>query len=291
LILGGGSNILFSKNFRGLIIKISIPGIKILEENNSSVLIESGAGVIWNDLIQFCIKKNLGGIENLSLIPGTVGAAPMQNIGAYGTEIRETFHSLSGVYIDDGSSESFNNSECDFGYRNSIFKNKLKNKFIITYVRLKVNKHPVLNLSYGSVKSELEKLSLEEYSIKDVSKIISKIRLSKLPDPAKIGNAGSFFKNPEIPSKQFELLKISFPDIVGYRLNDEKIKVAAGWLIEKCGWKGKRRGNTGVHEKQALVIVNYGNATGKEIVELANDIKDSVKDKFGIELEEEVNIV
>lgn len=291
LILGGGSNILFTRDFDGLVIKISIPGIKLIEEDESSVLIEAGAGVLWNDLVQFCIKRNYGGIENLSLIPGTVGAAPMQNIGAYGQEIRETFHSLRGIFINDGSYAEFNNEECDFGYRSSIFKKKLKDKFIITSVILKLNKKPILNLDYGSIKSELAKIDLKEITISDVSRVVSNIRLSKLPDPAELGNAGSFFKNPEITSEKFDQLKNKFDDITGYKLNNGKIKVAAGWLIEKSGWKGKKIGNTGSHEKQALVLINYGSASGKEILELAEKIKASVNEKFGILLEEEVNII
>lgn len=291
LILGGGSNILFTRDFDGLVIKISIPGIKLIEEDESSVLIEAGAGVLWNDLVQFCIKRNYGGIENLSLIPGTVGAAPMQNIGAYGQEIRETFHSLRGIFINDGSYSEFNNEECDFGYRSSIFKKKLKDKFIITSVKLKLNKKPILNLDYGSIKSELAKIDLKEITISDVSRVVSNIRLSKLPDPAELGNAGSFFKNPEISSEKFDQLKNKFDDITGYKLNNGKIKVAAGWLIEKSGWKGKKIGNTGSHEKQALVLINYGSASGNEILELAEKIKASVNEKFGILLEEEVNII
>jgi len=291
LILGGGSNILFTKDFPGTVIKISIPGIKISKEDEHNVILEAGAGEVWHELVLYCLDKNFGGIENLSLIPGTVGAAPIQNIGAYGQELKDVLESASGLFIEDGSRQTFNNNECRFSYRDSIFKNELKGKFIITTVVLRLCKKPVLNLQYGAVKNELEKLNLKEISIKNVSDVICMIRKSKLPDPEEIGNAGSFFKNPEIPELQFENLKKDYPDMIGYKLGNGNVKAAAGWLIEKCGWKGKRIGNTGAHAKQSLVLVNYGNATGKEILDLAIKIKESVNKKFNIELKEEVNII
>jgi len=291
LILGGGSNILLTSDFDGLVLKISFPEIQIISEDEKHVMVEAGAGVIWHELILFCIERNLGGIENLSLIPGTVGAAPMQNIGAYGQELKGVFHSLNGIFIDTLEQKNFFNADCDFGYRNSIFKKELKDKFIITSVTLKLNKQPVLNLEYGTVKSEIEKLALDKITIRDVSKVICDIRKSKLPDPAEIGNAGSFFKNPEIEEEKFIKLKKEFEDIVGFKLGNGKVKVPAGWLIEKCGWKGKKVGNTGVHARQALVLVNYGKASGKEILRLAGEIKESVFQKFRIELKEEVNII
>ena len=291
LILGGGSNILLTKDFDGLVLKISIPGIEIIDENDETVLIKSGAGEIWHKLVLFCVKRNYGGIENLSLIPGTVGAAPMQNIGAYGQEIKDVFENLNGVYVNDGKSATFNKEGCEFAYRNSIFKNELKDEFIITYVTLRLSKHPVVNTSYGNVKSELDELGRDQIGIKDVSDVIIKIRQSKLPDPAEIGNAGSFFKNPEISEEKFNQLKEKFDKIVGFKLENGKIKVPAGWLIESCGWKGKRVGNTGSHAKQSLVLVNYGAASGKEILDLAKKIKESVFDKFDIKLNEEVNII
>ena len=289
LILGGGSNILFTDDFHGMVMKLSIPGISIVEEDKSTVLVEAGAGVNWHNLVQFCVDRNFGGIENLSLIPGTVGAAPIQNIGAYGQELKDVFDSLTGFYLEDGTTRTFSKHECNYGYRVSIFKRELKGKFIITNVRLRLNKDPVFNLSYGTVKNEVDKLNLKEITVKDISKVICDIRKSKLPDPALIGNAGSFFKNPEVSFEKFSELQKDFPDVSGYR-QENSVKLAAGWLIEKCGWKGKRIGNTGSHSKQALVLVNYGGANGNEIHQLSQDIKNSVFEKFGILLSEEVNI-
>lgn len=290
-ILGGGSNILFTQNFPGLVIKISIPGIEIIKDDKDSVLIKAGAGVVWHNLVMFCVERNLGGIENLSLIPGTVGAAPIQNIGAYGQEIKNVFESLEGFFSENTEKKIFYKDECEFGYRDSIFKHRLKNKFIITNVILALSKKPELNLDYGTVREEIEKLNLARVTIKNVSEVICSIRKRKLPDPAQIGNAGSFFKNPEIMGERFDDLQKKFPGMTGYKLENGKVKVAAGWLIEQCGWKGKRVGNTGSHAKQALVLVNYGEAKGSEILSLAKDIKESVNDKFGIILEEEINIV
>jgi UDP-N-acetylmuramate dehydrogenase len=290
LVLGGGSNILFTQDYKGIIIKNSIPGIKIIFEDEKHCLVKAGAGVVWNDLVLFAVEKNLGGIENLVSIPGTVGAAPVQNIGAYGEELQNVFHSLKGIYIDNCKEALFEKEECKFGYRDSIFKNELKGKFIITYVILELYKNPQPVFNYGTVKNELEKLKKENYSIKDISDIIAHIRNEKLPDPTSIGNAGSFFKNPEIDKDQFLELKKEHPEIPGFTTPHDKVKIPAGWLIEKCGWKGKRLNNVGVHEKQALVLVNYGNATGSDILSLACEIKISVIKTFGIELTEEVNI-
>jgi len=288
-ILGGGSNILLTKDIEGLTIKISIPGIKIIDENDESVIIEAGGGVVWQNLVEYCINKNFGGIENLSLIPGTVGAAPIQNIGAYGQEIKDVLYNLRGIFIADGEEKIFTNNECEFGYRNSIFKKDLKNKFIVTAVKLKLNKNPEINLNYGNLRDEIEKLNLNNITIRDVSNVVCSIRKSKLPDPSKIGNAGSFFKNPEVSSDFFSKLKQDFPDLVGYETSNG-YKLAAGWLVDKCGWKGKRIGNTGIHEKQALVLVNFGNASGTEVFNLSKEVKNSVKEKFGVDLEYEVNI-
>ena len=290
-ILGGGSNILFTRDFDGLIIKLSSNEIQIVKEDDAYVFVKASAGVNWHDLVLFCIERNFGGIENLSLIPGKVGAAPIQNIGAYGQELKDSFHSLNGIYIDDLEEKTFYKDECSFAYRNSIFKKELKNKFVITDFTLKLNKHPVVNISYGTVAEELKKKDLDKITIKDVSEVICEIRKSKLPDPAKIGNAGSFFKNPEITKQKFMDLKTKFPGIIGYNTVGDMFKIPAGWLIENSGLKGKREGNTGTHPKQALVIVNYGNATGKEILEFKDFIKKTILEKFGIELEEEVNIV
>ena len=290
LVLGSGSNILFTRDYNGIVIKNSIPGIKIIFEDEKHCLVKAGAGVVWNDLVLFAVEKNLGGIENLISIPGTVGAAPVQNIGAYGEELQNTFQSLKGIFLDTGKESVFDREDCRFGYRESIFKKELREKLIITYVILELNKNPQPVFNYGNVKNELDKLKKENYSIKDISDIIAHIRNEKLPDPSTIGNAGSFFKNPEIDKEQFLELKKEHPDIPGFTTPHDKVKIPAGWLIEKCGWKGKRLNNVGVHEKQALVLVNYGNATGSDILSLACEIKISVIKTFGLELTEEVNI-
>ena len=291
LILGGGSNILFTKDFDGLVIKNSISGIEILDEDNKTVIVEAGAGVIWDELVKYCVDNNFGGIENLSYIPGTVGAAPIQNLGAYGQELEETFYELNGIYIDSCKTKKFNKSECSFSYRNSIFKNELKNKFIITSVRLKLNKNHNVNLSYNPVKEEVEKRNIKHPTIKNVRDIVIDIRKSKLPDPVEIGNAGSFFKNPVITKERFKVFKEEFPDLNHFLVDDDNVKIPAAWLIEKCGWKGKRIGETGTHKMQPLVIVNYGNASGKEIYKISTMIKNVVKTTFDITLENEVNII
>jgi UDP-N-acetylmuramate dehydrogenase len=290
LILGGGSNILFTRHFDGLIIKNNLRGIDIISEDEEFVFIKAAGGESWHQLVLYCVKRNLGGIENLSLIPGSVGAAPIQNIGAYGVELKDTFEYLEALNFETGNIETFTIQDCKFGYRNSIFKNKLKGKFFITSVFLKLNKHPVLNTSYGAIQQTLDKMNIKELTVKAVSDAVIHIRKSKLPNPNEIGNAGSFFKNPEIEKSDFENLKQSFPEMPGYPSN-EKIKIPAGWLIEQCGWKGKRIGNTGAHKDQALVLVNYGNATGKEIIDLAEEIQKSVKVKFNITIDPEVNII
>ena len=291
LIIGGGSNILFTKDFDGLVINQISNKIRVVSEDEKYAFVSAEAGVIWHELVLFCINKNLGGIENLSLIPGKVGAAPIQNIGAYGQELKDVFHSLKGIYLNDLSEMNFNNAECEFGYRESIFKKELKNKFVITEVTFRLNKNPQLNTSYGAIEEELTKLKKDNLSIKDVSDIVCKIRMSKLPDPQLLGNAGSFFKNPEVSVEEYDLLKSKFNDLPGYKISEERMKIPAGWLIEKCGFKGKRFGNVGVHEKQALVIVNYGNGKPQEILELKDKIKNEVKLKFDIQLQEEVNLV
>jgi UDP-N-acetylmuramate dehydrogenase len=290
LILGGGSNILFTRQYPGLIILNQIKGIKIIDETNDTALINAGGGEVWQDLVNFALSHNLGGIENLSLIPGSVGAAPIQNIGAYGVELKEVMESLSAIELATGETRTFNNAECDFGYRNSIFKKELKDKYLITNVCLKLTKHPQLNTSYGAVNSRLEEKGIDSPDITDVSKAVIEIRRSKLPDPTKLGNAGSFFKNPVVDKIDFEGLKLVFSDIPGY-INNSTVKIPAAWLIEQCGWKGKRFGAVGVHDKQPLVLVNYGDGTGAEIKKLAEDIKTSVANKFGIELEAEPRII
>lgn len=289
--LGGGSNVLFKDNYDGLVIKNSIPGIKIINENSDTVLLKIGAGEIWNDVVNFAVNRNFGGIENLILIPGTAGAAPIQNIGAYGMELKDTFDSLEGIFLEDLSKRTFSNNECKFTYRNSIFKNQLKNKFVITSINLLMNKNPEFKLEYGNVKEEIEKLELEKININDVAKVIRKIRMEKLPDPKIFGNAGSFFKNPEISSKKFDELYSKYSELKGYPAGDDKIKISAAWLIEKSGWKGKRIGNVEAYFKQPLVLINLGNAESSEVINFADQIKKSVFDLFGITLTEEVNVI
>lgn len=291
LILGGGSNILFIKNFEGLIIKNSIQCIAVLEETEEYVIIEAGAGVEWDDLVKYSVSNNYGGIENLSLIPGSVGAAPVQNIGAYGQELKDCFYELTGMFIESGEQKIFSNKDCDFSYRNSIFKGILKNKFIITSVRLKLDTNPVVNLSYQQVNNEVIKRKIISPAISDIREIVIDIRKSKLPDPQKIGNAGSFFKNPIIDSQKYRSIRNKYPDIKSFTETESKIKISAAWLIEKCGWKDKRLGDAGVHKQQPLVLVNYGSASGKDIDNLSEKIKKSVSDNFGINLENEVNII
>jgi len=291
IILGGGSNILFTKDFDGLIIKVCISYIKVLEKNDESVLIEAGAGVIWDDLVKFCVDKNYGGIENLTLIPGTMGAAPIQNIGAYGQELADTFVSLNGVFIDSAETKTFSKKECRFSYRSSIFKEELKNNFVVTSVQLNLKKNPKPNLTYKALSDFLAKNGINNPTIKEVSGVVAEIRKSKLPDPQKIGNAGSFFKNPVISENSFRKLKAVYSDIVSFPSESGQIKISAGWLIEKFGWKGKRVGDVGTSADHALIICNFGNATGSEILEFAMRIKEEVSNKFGIKLEEEVNIL
>lgn len=290
LFLGGGSNILFTKDFDGLVVKLDIKGIEKVKENDDYVWIKVGAGENWHKLVLYSIEQNLGGIENLSLIPGTVGAAPMQNIGAYGVEIKDTFHELEAVNVASGDLKTFNNEECEFAYRHSIFKGIQKDQLVIASVTFRLAKKPVFNTSYGDIRTTLQK-SEKEISLRSISDAIIEIRQSKLPDPLKIGNAGSFFKNPVVDTSLFNSLKKDYPGIPGYEQPDNLVKVPAGWLIEQCGWKGKTIGNVGVHENQALVLVNRGGAKGEEVKQLAESIIASVADKFGIALSPEVNIV
>jgi UDP-N-acetylmuramate dehydrogenase len=289
LILGGGSNILFTSDYEGTILYPDMKGIKIEEENNNSVIVSAGAGINWDKFVGWSVEKGLGGLENLSLIPGNVGATPIQNIGAYGVEIKDHIISLRAINTTDGAKRNFNNDECEFGYRNSIFKNKEKGKYLVTKVYYALNRIPELNLSYGSLKEEVNKLGKE--SLGNVRQSVINIRRSKLPDPEFLGNAGSFFKNPVVSDSLADNLKNNFPAMPLYEDKAGFKKLAAGWLIDQCGWRGKKKGNAGVHEKQALVIVNYGNATGKEIYELSCEIKKSVNQKFGVELEREVEVI
>lgn len=291
LILGGGSNILFTKDFEGIVIKNGIRGIRVESENDREVVVTAGAGESWHDLVMYCVDKGYGGIENLSLIPGTVGAAPIQNIGAYGVELKDTFKQLKAFNILERTIETFDREACRFGYRDSIFKTSLKGQYFITEVTLRLSKNPIVNTSYGAISQTLEEQGITQPSIKDVSRAVIRIRRSKLPDPSEIGNAGSFFKNPEISGKDFEGLKEKFPDIPSYPGSNGTVKIAAGWLIEQCGLKGYRKDYAGIHEKQALVLLNFGNAQGSDILALAEKVKSEVQNKFGVGLTNEVNIV
>ncbi len=292
LFLGGGSNLLFTKDFDGLVIQLNLKGISENILNENEVLVTAKSGENWQEFVQYCLEKNYGGLENLSLIPGNVGTSPMQNIGAYGTEIKDTFVSCKVLNLETLEVEEFDNEQCRFGYRDSIFKQEGKGKYVILEVTFKLStKNHQIKTEYGAIKSELEKMGIQNPTIQDVSKAVIAIRESKLPNPKEIGNAGSFFKNPTIPLEQFEELQKKFPEIPNYPAGN-MIKVPAGWLIEQCGWKGKQIENVASHKLQALVIVNAtGKASGKEIFDFSAMIIDSVKEKFGIELEREVNII
>ncbi len=297
LILGGGSNILFISDVNGLVLKNEIKGIEKVKEDDVFVWLKAGAGENWHQFVMFCVKNGWGGVENLSLIPGNIGAAPIQNIGAYGVELGDVFDELEAWHVKDRASVVFSKADCAFGYRESIFKQKYKNQFVILNVTCKLRKQPVLNTNYGAISQELAQMGITEPSIRHVSQAVINIRSSKLPNPQQIGNAGSFFKNPVVSKQQYNELKKHFENIVGYPNTNGTVKLAAGWLIEHCGptgvgsWKGYRRGDAGCYSKQALVLVNYGNATGKEIYNISTEIVQTVKAKFGVELEREVNIV
>lgn len=291
MLFNGGSNMLLTHDFEGLVLKLNLKGIEIISVDDDFVQVKVNSGENWHEFVQWTLANDFGGLENLSLIPGNAGTAPMQNIGAYGVEIKDLMTELSALEISTRKIKSFTNEECKFGYRESVFKNELKNQFIILDVTFQLSKrNHKLNTSYGAIQSELEKLNIQNPTIQDVSLAVINIRQSKLPDPKEIGNSGSFFKNPVIPKSQFEELQKQYPSISGYVSGDE-VKVAAGWLIENAGWKGKRFGDAGVHKKQALVLVNYGNATGQEIYDLSQKILDDIYEKFGINLEREVNIL
>ncbi len=291
LIFGGGSNLLLTQDFDGMAIKIELNGINKIKEDDKFVWIKAMSGEVWHHLVMYAVDNNYYGLENLSLIPGCVGAAPMQNIGAYGVEIKDTFEELTAVEIETGKLVTFKNEECKFGYRESIFKNEAKDKYIIVSVTFKLSKKGNLNTQYGAISDTLKQKGIAEPSIRDVSDAVIAIRSSKLPDPKVLGNSGSFFKNPEIQANQYDALKLKYPTIPGYPLNTDLVKVPAGWLIEQCGFKGKRIGNTGAHKDQALVLVNYGEATGNEIFALAKQIQATVFETFGIKITPEVNII
>lgn len=289
-LIGGGSNMLLTSNINKLVVHLNLKGIIVNDTEKEFVFVTAEAGENWHEFVLWCISQNYGGLENLSLIPGNVGTSPIQNIGAYGVEIKDTFYQLEAVEIATGKIKTFTKEACNFGYRNSVFKNELKNKYIIINVTFKLTKnHHKTNISYGAIKTYLQNIS--EPNIKDISNAVISIRESKLPNPKEIGNSGSFFKNPVINKELFQNLNKKYPNIPNYIISENEIKIPAGWLIEQCGFKGKRFGDTGVHEKQALVLVNYGNATGEEIYNLAKKIQETVKSNFHINLEMEVNII
>ncbi len=289
-ILGGGSNVLFTKDFNGFIVHPNFRGIQIEEKNKDSVVLKIGAAENWVDLVDFTVKKGWWGIENLAGIPGNVGAAPVQNIGAYGVELKDIFVSLTAIDLGNGTEKVFQNEDCNFAYRNSVFKSEFKNKYLIKSVNLRLSKAAKPNTSYEALQAFFQQKKLLP-SLKNTFDAIIEIRASRLPDPKELGNVGSFFKNPIVNKQQLTQLVSSHPELKSFTQSDGSIKLAAAWLIESCGWKGKRIGEVGIHEKQALVIVNYGEAKGKDIHSLAKQVMRSVKDKFGIKLEPEVNIL
>jgi UDP-N-acetylmuramate dehydrogenase len=291
-ILGGGSNMLLTKDIDALVIHIDLKGNKIIKENDDFVWVESHAGEGWHKFVLWTIDQNFGGLENMSLIPGNIGTTPVQNIGAYGTEIKDTFVSCQAISIENQDIKTFTKEECHFGYRESIFKNEVKNQYIITSVVFKLTKkNHKINTSYGDITAELAKKNISNPTIKDISNAVIAIRKSKLPDPRELGNSGSFFKNPILLKSDFEKIHLQFPEMKYYNISETEVKVPAGWLIEQAGFRGKRFGDAGIHEHQALVLVNYGNATGKEILMVSKDIQDTVFKKFGIYIEAEVNVI
>ncbi len=288
-VLGCGSNVLFVDDFDGSLLHIKIPGITVVEDSKDDVVLRVGAGVIWNDLVNYCVDQNWYGIENLALIPGTVGAAPVQNIGAYGAELSDVFTSLEAWDLSAGKLENFDKKQSRFGYRSSIFKSN--NKHLITSINIRLSKHHSLNTSYGAIETVLAEKGIMNPTLADVRDSVVTIRQSKLPDPNKIGNAGSFFKNPILEKLFSEELRKKYPKLPFYPAEDGKVKISAAWLIDQCGWKGKRIGNCGVYEKHALILVNYGGAAGRDIYNLSKNIQSSVLDKFGVEILPEVNII
>jgi UDP-N-acetylmuramate dehydrogenase len=289
IVLGGGSNMLFTKDFEGLVIKVNILGIDYLIEDQT-VFVSVGAGEVWNNFVNYCVNAGFAGVENLSLIPGCVGASPVQNIGAYGVELKDVFESCLAFEIETKEFKLFRKEDCKFDYRESVFKQELKNKYIICSVKFRLSRIADLNINYGAIQDELKKRNILKPDIKDISQVVSAIRVSKLPDPKTIGNAGSFFKNPIITKEKFDLIHKQFPEIVYFFVGNDLVKLAAGWLIESCGWKGKVVGKTGTWKNQALVLVNHGDAEGTEIFNFSQQIIGSVQEKFGVKLEREVNI-
>lgn len=291
-ILGGGSNMLLTKDIEALVIHIDLKGKKIIEENEDFVWVESQAGESWHEFVLWTIEQNFGGLENMSLIPGNVGTTPVQNIGAYGTEIKDTFISCEALSIANQETKKFIKDECHFGYRESIFKNEAKDQYVITSVIFKLTKqNHKINTSYGDITAELAKNSISKPTLKDVSNAVIAIRQSKLPDPKELGNSGSFFKNPILLKSDFEKIHQQFPEMRYYDISETEVKVPAGWLIEQAGFKGKRFGNAGIHKNQALVLVNYGNATGQEILNISKNIQETILNTFGIQIEAEVNVI
>jgi UDP-N-acetylmuramate dehydrogenase len=291
LVLGGGSNIVLRGDFDGLVIKNSIPGIEIRREDAEHVWLRAGAGEIWHAFVLFCVERGYGGVENLSLIPGQVGAAPMQNIGAYGVELESVCEQVEALHLGTGEAASFSRRECSFGYRDSVFKNRYKGQFLITAVTFRLHKKPKYQTAYGDLQRTLEEMGVTDLSVKAISDAVIRIRSSKLPDPSQTGNAGSFFKNPVLSLQRFRQLESAHPGVPHYPEASGDVKVPAAWLIEQCGWKGRTLGGAGVHEAHALVLVNRGGATGSEVVRLAEAIRDSVRQRFGIELVPEVNLI
>lgn len=291
LVLGGGSNVLFTKNFDGIVLLNRLQKIEVLKQDDINIWVRCHGGEVWHSFVMHCIENNWGGIENLSLIPGSVGAAPIQNIGAYGVELKDSFQECTAMHIETGEMETFDHARCEFGYRDSIFKREAKGKYIIAHVDFKLNKNPKINTSYGAIERELEKMEVKNPGVKEVSQAVINIRQSKLPDPKIIGNAGSFFKNPIIEKVKYHKLLEKFPQMPHYPIDEKYVKVPAGWLIDQAGWKGKNMGSYGVHDKQALVLINKGGTSGKDIYQLSEMILKDIESKYEIVLEREVNIL
>jgi UDP-N-acetylmuramate dehydrogenase len=291
LLLGGGSNLLFTGNFKGIVVHIINKGIEVVSRTEETILVKVAAGENWHEFVINCVKEGFGGVENLSLIPGNVGSCPIQNIGAYGVEVKDSILSVEAIDLLNGELKIFSSEDCQFGYRDSIFKKELKGKIAIWSVTFELKLNPVVHLEYGAIRQELAAMHVEQPGISDISNAVCNIRRNKLPDPDLLGNAGSFFKNPTIDQKNATKLHKAFPKMVSFPLGEDKVKLAAGWLIEQCGWKGFREGDAGVHQSQALVLVNYGNASGSNILTLAHRIQNSVYERFGVKLEMEVNVI
>jgi UDP-N-acetylmuramate dehydrogenase len=291
LFIGGGSNLLFVDDFPGVVLKLNLKGIEIINENDNEVLVKTQGSENWHNFVLWTLENDFGGLENLSLIPGNVGTAPMQNIGAYGVEVKDYITEVQTLHLETGDERIFTNEECNFGYRESVFKNELRGQYVLVAVTFKLSKkNHTLHLDYGAIKTELEQENITEPTIQDISTAVIRIRESKLPDPSQIGNSGSFFKNPVVTNEEFAEIEKAYPTVSHFK-TDAGVKLAAGWLIEQAGWKGKRFGDAGVHDKQALVLVNHGNATGREIYDLSEQIINDIKTKFGVTLTREVNII